>query len=882
MMRRIQVLLAAVVVAALVLGICDIGVAQKWSVRDTTSFYFYDFHFFTNYYKTPMTLRGIGEHCYVWTQNSQWDKGRFLEIADLDTVDMTIDTTDISIDTTYVIDTTFVATDVIVNPDSIRIDMEDVHAIIAAFDTTSPAADDTVEGILSSTAGIYEKLTSVYGKPPDVDGDSLIYILLIDCTEAIGAAAMIGYFDPANQLTPVDNEFSNYREVIYIDCYPFDPSVDGLASVAQQFTHLLQYGNDPDEECWIHEGLTYFSQFICGYGLANPNVFSRMPLTFYYQSHLTNLDCREQPEVQDQAKTTMFFQYIFEHYGIEVIQTIATDTRNAGTEAVTAALAANGKGQVDFDSLFIDEQLAWFMDWPQKDFYDGKYSFKYYNSGALLDGKTFTYWGTLDNAPYKYPGNQWSADFITIIPPAPCLGNENRDCYNPNIVFNGGLEHNFRVIAVKTNSMYLMSFAPDPVLYDSLTLEFLTLDDRNRTVFDASGYGRGKDYSTLFLTVIHKEAKDGSNTRTQIVIDNDETDPEPLHIGVLQNPLADRYLDIYVASNESLYVVDNQDQRPELVISVGGEIDTLMDIEKYALILGDGSTWWKNTIIYHVEQVLSGEGTYEILAGGWDIAGNVAPPDEISGSVKIANTSTGAALTSSDGAASLVLPAGAFARQTYVTLFPVASLAPGIVSHAKASFFNGIGMISAKSESGQEVGRAYQFGPAGRRLYREAVLTLKYDEEALSDASESELDIRRLEGSEWVCLGGTVDRVRNTISVEIDRLGQYQIQVGRVSAGAELPMTYALMQNYPNPFNPSTDIRYQISNIRSSVKTTLKVYNILGHEVRTLVDGPKTPGYYTVTWDGRDEEGNEVSSGVYFYRLHTGQFERTKRMVLLK
>jgi flagellar hook assembly protein FlgD len=97
-----------------------------------------------------------------------------------------------------------------------------------------------------------------------------------------------------------------------------------------------------------------------------------------------------------------------------------------------------------------------------------------------------------------------------------------------------------------------------------------------------------------------------------------------------------------------------------------------------------------------------------------------------------------------------------------------------------------------------------------------------------------------------------------------------------------VPMGYSLAQNYPNPFNPKTDIRYQISDSRSPVHTSLKIFNILGQEVRMLVDEVKEAGYYTVTWDGKDRFGNDVASGVYFYRLTAGDYTATKRMVLLK
>jgi flagellar hook assembly protein FlgD len=68
----------------------------------------------------------------------------------------------------------------------------------------------------------------------------------------------------------------------------------------------------------------------------------------------------------------------------------------------------------------------------------------------------------------------------------------------------------------------------------------------------------------------------------------------------------------------------------------------------------------------------------------------------------------------------------------------------------------------------------------------------------------------------------------------------------------------------------------------SPIRTTLKVYNILGQLVRTLVDEEKTPGNYDVVWDGKDDSGKEVSSGIYFYQLKTSDYTHTKKMVLLK
>ncbi|HUN66740.1 MAG TPA: alpha-amylase family glycosyl hydrolase [Bacteroidota bacterium] len=91
---------------------------------------------------------------------------------------------------------------------------------------------------------------------------------------------------------------------------------------------------------------------------------------------------------------------------------------------------------------------------------------------------------------------------------------------------------------------------------------------------------------------------------------------------------------------------------------------------------------------------------------------------------------------------------------------------------------------------------------------------------------------------------------------------------------APLPVSYALAQNYPNPFNPSTTIQYDLP--KNSL-VTLKVYNILGAEVATLVNGVQTPGHYLVTWNA-----GQFASGVYFYRLTTPTFMSVKKMILLR
>ena len=90
---------------------------------------------------------------------------------------------------------------------------------------------------------------------------------------------------------------------------------------------------------------------------------------------------------------------------------------------------------------------------------------------------------------------------------------------------------------------------------------------------------------------------------------------------------------------------------------------------------------------------------------------------------------------------------------------------------------------------------------------------------------------------------------------------------------------YKLNQNYPNPFNPTTAISYQIPE-NAHVKLT--VYNMLGQEIRTLVDNQQIARSYKATWDATDNFGNSVPSGIYFYSINAGDFSATKKMILLK
>ena len=103
--------------------------------------------------------------------------------------------------------------------------------------------------------------------------------------------------------------------------------------------------------------------------------------------------------------------------------------------------------------------------------------------------------------------------------------------------------------------------------------------------------------------------------------------------------------------------------------------------------------------------------------------------------------------------------------------------------------------------------------------------------------------------------------------------------VVEASEGMGLPESYALSQNYPNPFNPQTIIRYDLP--RTGI-IQMFLYNLAGQKIRTLVDGERPAGSYSVTWDGRNDDGRSVASGVYLCRMVAGEFSAVRKLVLMR
>ncbi len=173
-----------------------------------------------------------------------------------------------------------------------------------------------------------------------------------------------------------------------------------------------------------------------------------------------------------------------------------------------------------------------------------------------------------------------------------------------------------------------------------------------------------------------------------------------------------------------------------------------------------------------------------------------------------------------------------------------------------------------------------------------AEISMEYTEEMLSQAGIHENNIilawYDTTARRWKSVPTDVDVV-NRIATAItrhfslwaltDSTDEIITGVDGIDDVSDVPEEFTLMQNYPNPFNPMTTIRYELKN---AAQVTLTVYNILGQKIRTLVNRQLPSGSYQVLWDAKSDAGVPVSSGIYFYRLDTGQFVQTKKMILLR
>ncbi|MFH2048950.1 MAG: FlgD immunoglobulin-like domain containing protein [bacterium] len=147
--------------------------------------------------------------------------------------------------------------------------------------------------------------------------------------------------------------------------------------------------------------------------------------------------------------------------------------------------------------------------------------------------------------------------------------------------------------------------------------------------------------------------------------------------------------------------------------------------------------------------------------------------------------------------------------------------------------------------------------------------------------AESSSDISNKISDKFSSLTDNAKKLIGLESNKVNSVGSSVIVTVTVTNIIEplIPSEFSLSQNYPNPFNMSTTIEY---GLPEQCQISITVYNILGQEVSTLVDGIRPAGLHQVQWDGTNSHGNTVATGVYIYRIETSTYIKTKKMLLVK
>jgi len=218
-------------------------------------------------------------------------------------------------------------------------------------------------------------------------------------------------------------------------------------------------------------------------------------------------------------------------------------------------------------------------------------------------------------------------------------------------------------------------------------------------------------------------------------------------------------------------------------------------------------------------------------------------------------------LASDFGGFSFLVPAGAVEEDVLIT----------VISDGRETALGG-GMIAMDN--------ALVIGPAGVEMEESFRLSIDLADVDFTGMDAVKLDIVAVDGENVTSLEATVDLDQMTVSAEIPATGTYRFVWNPSKAGsAGIPETYALHQNYPNPFNPTTTIRFDIPETGFA---SLRIYDVLGREVVTLMHEEIPAGKHAYSWNGKDMYGRIAATGIYFYRLETADFTKTHKMLLVK
>lgn len=323
--------------------------------------------------------------------------------------------------------------------------------------------------------------------------------------------------------------------------------------------------------------------------------------------------------------------------------------------------------------------------------------------------------------------------------------------------------------------------------------------------------------------------------------DSDRISPT-FTIGVLQNPVFTRYMDMYVVPSEYLT------SSPTMVV------------DEQNVPLGEIH---KDLHIYKGDYKIAAFGAINISVSGTDLAGNLGSGTKIF-AAELIIAKQGGIIDFGGRTCQLSIPPGALSKDEYVTIVCNEPDEKMVLFDKSFNNDNNLNLLNPTYTIGHS--NLVFTSPARLRIYLPPQHNL--------EKNGQKLVIYHFD-HQWIKMGTEFFNSGNFLEAEILKPGNYRIGYTENL----IPEKFQLAQNYPNPFNHRTVIKYQIPE---NGFVTIRIYNMLGQMVKELINENQKTGYYEISWDGTNGRGINTPSGIYFYQITAGKFSATKKMLLLK
>ena len=711
-------------------------------------------------------------------------------------------------------------------------------------------------------------------------------------------------------------------------------------ALIHEYTKLLVNQNEPDEELWLREGLAFFEQKRI---LDNVKFFGDGLATVTASQNQLNYITYSQKSRVDQYNIYNFFTYLFEKYthtdGWDIIDAIASTPDAVGVEAVNAALIALGF-EATMADIFIDYATACFMDVDHQDnIYDGKYTFDLINLYAAPASKNAGVWKFTDSQPPPYSNSDiqpWSFNYYLIEGLSVSLVDNRVTVKSPllnvadDLIFDGYNGINFRAkkivlkngfinpmnalyevvdidinvedglgtIPLVTNSIPLPGSAdglnPNSYLEKCSDAQYadqadceaagetwglyynFTLKDHYGVCSDGvsgsfedcclngggiwgagtceGGSGLWTWYGNQNLAIVVAKVDDAQPPNTyDFVFTNVTSVQDYSEFYVIQNDGILNFLDFYVISQRPIFS-ESGVEGPEIRVS------SLYDTNTVVLEPTEIAT--EDYVLYHNVWQLGNWINYTAEFSGMDQNG--IPVETQSAMINTIYTfdAAGRSFDTPNTLASLMIP-DIITQNLRLTGMEYSSLGRfGIPEFAVEG-------LTAESEM-------IYYGPKSVKLEKPFELSIK-----IADDITNPVQIYTFRDGNWINIGGRLEG--NSVKTGVDELGYFLAASGGdhlpVHEVYVLPEEYVLSQNYPNPFNAGTSIDYFLPEAGD---VSIRIYNLNGQLVNTLVNGFQDSRWHSVVWNALDRDGMAVPSGVYFMKFEANDIVKTQKMVLMK